>query len=188
MRVRPSRGCPWWLYICSQLGFTSIFCLLLQVEVLGLAGFVYPLSGLLPWQEPGRPISRTEGSYPRHHRCTPSCCGVSRFSPTPATSAILAGSEIPGVIVITVRVQVCEGVSRVAPESLLRDLRWPWGRLDWLHHQRMCRGIIPVFGLKQNVVEHLFFITALLIDRSWNAKMTSFWSRLSKIYWVSWAL
>jgi hypothetical protein len=66
MRVRLSRGRPWWLYICSQLGFTSISCLLLQVEVLGLAGFVYPLSGLLSWQEPGRPISRTEGSYPRH--------------------------------------------------------------------------------------------------------------------------
>jgi hypothetical protein len=41
------------------------FCLLLQVKVLGLVGFVYPLSGLLPWQEPGRQISRTEGSYPR---------------------------------------------------------------------------------------------------------------------------
>jgi hypothetical protein len=61
-----SRGRPWWLYICSQLGFTSSSCLLLQVEVLGLAGFVYPSSGLLPWQESGRPISRTEGSYPRH--------------------------------------------------------------------------------------------------------------------------
>jgi hypothetical protein len=44
----PSRGRPWWLYICSQLGFTSIFGLLLQVEVLGLAGFMYPSSGLLP--------------------------------------------------------------------------------------------------------------------------------------------
>jgi hypothetical protein len=60
-----SRGRPWWLYICSQLGFTSISCLLVQVEVLGLAGFGYPSSGLLPWQEPDRQISRTEGSYPR---------------------------------------------------------------------------------------------------------------------------
>jgi hypothetical protein len=67
-----SRGRPWWLYICSQLGFTSIFCLLLQVEVLGLAGFVYPSSGLLPWQEPGRQISRTEGSYPRQPEKEPS--------------------------------------------------------------------------------------------------------------------
>jgi hypothetical protein len=41
------------------------FCLLLQVGVLGLVGFVYPSSGLLPWQEPGRQVSRTEGSYPR---------------------------------------------------------------------------------------------------------------------------
>jgi hypothetical protein len=65
MPVLISRGRPWWLYIYSQLGFTSISCLLLQVEVLGLAGFVYPSSGLLPWQEPGRPISRTEGSDPR---------------------------------------------------------------------------------------------------------------------------
>jgi hypothetical protein len=62
-------GRPWRLYRCSQLGFTSISCLLLQVEVLGLAGFVYPSSGLLPWQEPGRQISRTEGSYPRHRLC-----------------------------------------------------------------------------------------------------------------------
>jgi hypothetical protein len=58
-------GHPWWLYICSQLGFTGNFCLLLQVEVLGLAGFMYLSSGLLPWQEPGRQMSRTEGSYPR---------------------------------------------------------------------------------------------------------------------------
>jgi hypothetical protein len=52
-----SKGRPWWLYICSQLGFTSIFCLLLQVKVLGLVGFVYPSSGLLPWQEPSRRIN-----------------------------------------------------------------------------------------------------------------------------------
>jgi hypothetical protein len=44
-----SRGCPWWLYIYSQLGFTSSLCLLVQVEVLGLAGFMYPSSGLLSW-------------------------------------------------------------------------------------------------------------------------------------------
>jgi hypothetical protein len=58
--------CPWWLYICSQLGFISSFCLLLQVDVLGLAGFMYPSSGLLPWQEPGRPILVPEGSFPHH--------------------------------------------------------------------------------------------------------------------------
>jgi hypothetical protein len=62
--IRFSRGCPWWLYICSQLGFISSFCLLLQVKVLGLAGFMYPSSGLLPWQEPGRLISRTRGVIP----------------------------------------------------------------------------------------------------------------------------
>jgi hypothetical protein len=54
--INLSRGCPWWLYICSQLWFTSSFCLLLQVEVLDLADFMYPSSGLLAWQEPGRPI------------------------------------------------------------------------------------------------------------------------------------
>jgi hypothetical protein len=59
-----SRGCPWWLYICSWLGFTSSFCLLLQVEVLGLADFMYPSSGLLSWQEPGMLISRTRGVIP----------------------------------------------------------------------------------------------------------------------------
>jgi hypothetical protein len=61
------------------------FCLLLQVEVLGLAGFLYPSSGLLPWQEPGRPISRTEGSYPRqqqtlqNRRTTTNIFGFSNF-------------------------------------------------------------------------------------------------------------
>jgi hypothetical protein len=63
-RLDMSRGCPWWLYICSQLGFTNSFCLLLQVEVLGLVGLMYPLSGLLPWQELGRLISRTRGVIP----------------------------------------------------------------------------------------------------------------------------
>jgi hypothetical protein len=62
--IRLSRGRPWRLYICSQLGFTSSLCLLLQVEALGLAGFMYPSSGLLSWQEPGRPISRTRGVIP----------------------------------------------------------------------------------------------------------------------------
>jgi hypothetical protein len=62
--IRLSRGRPRWLYICSQLGFTSSLCLLLQVKVLGLAGFMYPSGGLLSWQEPGRPISRTRGVIP----------------------------------------------------------------------------------------------------------------------------
>jgi hypothetical protein len=47
------------------------FYLLLKVEVLGLVGFMYPLSGLLPWQEPGRKISRSEGSYPRQASTRP---------------------------------------------------------------------------------------------------------------------
>jgi hypothetical protein len=62
--IRLSRERPCWLYICSQLGFTSSICLRLQVEVLGLAGFMYPLSRLLPWQEPGMLISRTRGVIP----------------------------------------------------------------------------------------------------------------------------
>jgi hypothetical protein len=66
-------GRPWWLYICSQLGFTGNFFLLLQVEVPGLAGFMYLSSGLLPWQEPGRQISRTEGPYPRQWHCWGFC-------------------------------------------------------------------------------------------------------------------
>jgi hypothetical protein len=59
-----------------------------------------------------------------HHRCTPSCCGVSGFGPTLSTSAISAGLEIPEVIMITVRVQVWRGAARVAPESLLQDLHY----------------------------------------------------------------
>jgi hypothetical protein len=41
-----SRGCPWWLYICSQLGFTSIFafyfkskCWALRASCILRAGF-----------------------------------------------------------------------------------------------------------------------------------------------------
>jgi hypothetical protein len=73
-----SRECPWWLYICSQLGFTSSHCLLLQVEVLGLAGFMYPSSGLLSWQEPDRPISRTRGVI----------LSSTRLRPLPVTTSI----------------------------------------------------------------------------------------------------
>jgi hypothetical protein len=57
-------GISWWLYIYSQLGFTKSFCLLLQVDVLGLAGFVYSSSGLLPGPKIGRPKMRTRGVVP----------------------------------------------------------------------------------------------------------------------------
>jgi hypothetical protein len=40
----------------------------------------------------------------------------------PSTSAILAGSGISEVIVIVVRVRVCEGAGRVSLESLIQDL------------------------------------------------------------------
>jgi hypothetical protein len=36
--------------------------------VLGLVGFMYPSSGLHPWQELGRQTSRTDGSYPRQRK------------------------------------------------------------------------------------------------------------------------
>jgi hypothetical protein len=64
LRDYMSRGCPWWLYIRNQLGFTSNLCLLLQVEVLGLAGFIYPLSGLLSWSIAGMLKVRTRGVVP----------------------------------------------------------------------------------------------------------------------------
>jgi hypothetical protein len=51
-------------YICSQLGFTSSFCLLLQVEVLGLASFMYPSSGFLSWSITGMLKVRTRGVVP----------------------------------------------------------------------------------------------------------------------------
>jgi hypothetical protein len=63
-----SRGCPWWLYICSQLGFTSSFCLLLQDEVLGFAGFMYPLSRLPLWLIPGMLNMRTRWFVPSSGR------------------------------------------------------------------------------------------------------------------------
>jgi hypothetical protein len=59
-----SRGAPWWLYICSQLGFTKSFFLLLQVSVLGLAGFMYSSSGLLPRLIEGMLKVRTRGVIP----------------------------------------------------------------------------------------------------------------------------
>jgi hypothetical protein len=82
------------------------------------------------WQ----PTTSTSLSIPRglpkgcsgwisHHHCTPSCYGVSGFCPTPSTSAILAGLGILEVIVIAIRVRVHRGAARVAPESLLQDLR-----------------------------------------------------------------
>jgi hypothetical protein len=87
-----SRGCPWWLYICSQLGFTSTVCLLLQVEVLGLAGFMCPSSGLLPWQEPGRLISRTRGVIPSSPVVSESWGGRRRRA-TPRVPAAMHGME-----------------------------------------------------------------------------------------------
>jgi hypothetical protein len=56
---------------------------------------------------------------------TAACRRATGFSdpcPTPSTSTILAGTGIPGVIVIVVRVRVHGGAARVAPESLLQDL------------------------------------------------------------------
>jgi hypothetical protein len=65
LEMSPSVGMPLVALYMQPVRVYKYFCLLLQVEVLGLAGFLYPSSGLLPWQEPGRQISRTEGSCPR---------------------------------------------------------------------------------------------------------------------------
>jgi hypothetical protein len=102
----------------------------------------------------------------RHHHCMSSCCGVSRSHPKPSTSAIPARSGIPGVIVITVHVWVRRGVALVVPESLLQGLRWPWGRLHWLHRHCLCGSINPGFSLQGYVAEHQFTITTLLVDIS----------------------
>jgi hypothetical protein len=32
---------------------------------------------------------------------------------------------------------------------------WPWGRLRWLHHQRLCGGVIPAIGLRGYVTDLL---------------------------------
>jgi hypothetical protein len=63
-----------------------------------------------------------EGLRRRRDLTTAACCLAMEFSdpcPMPSTSAILAGSGIPGVIVIVVRVRVRGGVARVVPKSLL---------------------------------------------------------------------
>jgi hypothetical protein len=39
---------------------------------------------------------------------------------------------------------------------------WPWGRLHRLHHQRMCGGVIPAFGLRGYVPKSLLIVTVLL--------------------------
>jgi hypothetical protein len=31
----------------------------------------------------------------------------------------------------------------------------PWGRLRWLHHQRLCGSVVPAFGLRGYVTESL---------------------------------
>jgi hypothetical protein len=95
-----------------------------------------------------------------------SCYRVSGFSPKPSTSAILARSEIPWVIVITICVRLRGGAALVAPESLHQVLWRTWGRLHRLHYERMCGGLIPAFCLQGYVAEHQFTATTLLIDRS----------------------
>jgi hypothetical protein len=44
---------------------------------------------------------------------------------------------------------------------------WPWGRLRRLHHQYLCGGVIPVFGLQGYNTDLQLFVIELLIDRSW---------------------
>jgi hypothetical protein len=63
--IRLSRGCPWWLYICSQLGFTSrVFafcskskCWTLRASCILQAGFFLGRNQLDQYRGP-------EGSYP----------------------------------------------------------------------------------------------------------------------------
>jgi hypothetical protein len=83
----------------------------------------------------------------QHHRCSPSCCVVSRSRPKLSTSAISAGSGIPGVIVINVCVWLCRGADRcstrvIAPSSLT-TLRSPTSAsstsLVW-EHQSLIRS------------------------------------------------
>jgi hypothetical protein len=90
----------------------------------------------------------------------------SRIHSTPSTSAILVGSGIQEVIMITIRVQVRGGATRVASESLLQDLRSPW--VDYIGFIDIaCVGALnPAFGLQGYVTKLIFTITALLIDRS----------------------
>jgi hypothetical protein len=57
-----------------------------------------------------------------HHRCTPSCYGVFESLAKVVYFRISAGTGIPGVIVVTVHVQVRQGATRALPESLLQDL------------------------------------------------------------------
>jgi hypothetical protein len=102
----------------------------------------------------------------QHHRCTPSWCRVSGSRSKPCTSAISAGSEILGFIMITVRVWVRGGAARVAPELLHQVLQRPWGRLRRLHRHRLCGSVNPTFGVQGYVTKHQFTVAALLRDIS----------------------
>jgi hypothetical protein len=57
-----------------------------------------------------------------HHRCTPSCCGVSRSLSKAVYFRISARNGVPRVIMVAVRVRVQRGAARAVPESLLQDL------------------------------------------------------------------
>jgi hypothetical protein len=46
----------------------------------------------------------------------------------------------------------------------------PWGRLHRLHHQHLCGGIIPAFGLEGTSPNLQLIVTILLIDRSWEIR------------------
>jgi hypothetical protein len=80
-----------------------------------------------------------------HHRCMPSWCRVFGSLSKAVYFHISAGTGIPRIIVVAVRVRVRGGATRVTPESLLQVLHRPWGRLRRLHRQRLCGSVIPVF-------------------------------------------
>jgi hypothetical protein len=53
------------------------------------------------------------------------------------------------------------GAKVVAPGSTQS-----WGRLRWLHHQRLCGSVIPAFGLQGYIIESQLIVIGLLVDRS----------------------
>jgi hypothetical protein len=102
----------------------------------------------------------------RHHRSTPSCCGVFGSCLKPSTSAISAGSGILEVIVITVRMWVCGGaaccgVGVVAPSS---STIFEVGYVGFI--DIACGSGNPMFVHQGYVTEHQFTVTELLVDRS----------------------
>jgi hypothetical protein len=80
------------------------------------------------WPPPSASLSLPRGlpkgcvGDENHHRCMPSCCGVSGSLSKAVYFRISTGNGVPGVVMVAVRLRVRGGSAGAVPESLLQDL------------------------------------------------------------------